>query len=405
MPRHFLFCCHPWDLDDEGFEPSISRLAGHVGVDGITVTAVSDEVAQFRPRRIGPRRSVSLPAAANFQPDAAFYKGTRIRPITAVWMKSRNPLEKIAAEANRFRLELRARVHCFRNVPLVERYPMTATVNLFGEPSDTTLCPSNPDVRAYMLALVEDLATNFPLSAIELDHFGFENGAILARRWRHGAVLPLFAAQLLSLCFCPACRERAAEMHVDADAAMATAGEAFNQCFESPEQSASDVVARLDRDENLLACGRARARTIVSLLHDIRRRARVGLVLNVDEALTTDAWTCGLHLSDLEDACDGFVFMPSEASQTGPTPEQPASLVSQIARDNAHHLKQLSNRTHIRIRSHPPASPDGPALVRATLEALQAGHSSVSYDHYGATPEPALEWVRQAIRYTRREEA
>ncbi len=52
---------------------------------------------------------------------------------------------------------------------------------------------------------------------------------------------------------------------------------------------------------------------------------------------------------------------------------------------------------------HPPASRNGQALVAEVHKACEAGHERVGFFQYGITPEPCLDWVRQAIRYARRE--
>lgn len=51
----------------------------------------------------------------------------------------------------------------------------------------------------------------------------------------------------------------------------------------------------------------------------------------------------------------------------------------------------------------PPMCKDGPALVSAVHEASQAGCLAVGFAHYGAAPLASLEWIRQAVRYARRE--
>ena len=46
---------------------------------------------------------------------------------------------------------------------------------------------------------------------------------------------------------------------------------------------------------------------------------------------------------------------------------------------------------------------DDPALVAAVHESVQAGHSEIGFYADGLLPASCLDWVRQAIRYARRE--
>jgi hypothetical protein len=46
---------------------------------------------------------------------------------------------------------------------------------------------------------------------------------------------------------------------------------------------------------------------------------------------------------------------------------------------------------------------DGPSLVALVHQLSQIGIAGIGFDSYGLTPEPCLDWVRQAVRYARRE--
>ena len=78
-----------------------------------------------------------------------------------------------------------------------------------GERQRTYMCPANPDVRAYNLAIVADLLGTYGGDGIRHESLGFGS-------WKHFflcdkvEVLPSPRdAFLLGLCFCGHCRERA----------------------------------------------------------------------------------------------------------------------------------------------------------------------------------------------------
>src|SRR5205085_3889822 len=82
----------PWDLIDEGIDRVLDRISGEIGCDGIQVTAVTGPVHVFRPHANVSPRTYRCDAAAYFQPDAKRYADSRLRPLPAAWIKSRNPL-------------------------------------------------------------------------------------------------------------------------------------------------------------------------------------------------------------------------------------------------------------------------------------------------------------------------
>ena len=94
-------------------------------------------------------------------------------------------------------------------------YPEVNTLNALNDRVPHYLCPSNPDVRAYIAALVSDIADNLAPAAVELEflHFGgFEHDV------HHGigsVKLDAFTEYLLGLCFCPHCMGRAQVAGVD----------------------------------------------------------------------------------------------------------------------------------------------------------------------------------------------
>jgi len=130
----------PWDLEDEGLETSLARMAGEIGVDGLSVIASYSGIRQYRSRSVYERRLVEHDAATHFQPDPKRYVNTRVRPAAASWMKSRNPLERIARAAEKAHLKLRVQAAACRDTGLTSKYPMASCVNVFGDPVNTWLC-------------------------------------------------------------------------------------------------------------------------------------------------------------------------------------------------------------------------------------------------------------------------
>ena len=384
-----FFWCYPWDLEDEGIEASLARMAGEIGVTAVSVAATCRDIDQLRARRIGERRTVRFEAAAHFQPDRARYPKRGITPATASWVKSRNPLAKIAKEAQRQGIKLRAWAVCCHSGTMVARYPMASCVDIFGDPIGTWLCPGNPDVREYLAALVEDLTTNYPLDAIELEAADFGHGTGEPSARECGVQLGPVARTLLSWCFCSSCRQRASIASVDVEAVIASAKAHIEAAFRLEPAPHETFDAILADDPDLRAYFELRRESVTTLIRDIRPRNGVRLLLHVGP----DIHISGAAVADLREHCAGFI---KSASDYG-TPQWQGHL---------NHIVDQSGSAaavDVGLPCYPALMPSSDALVAAAHQASQSGHRAIGFHHYGLAPEPCLEWVRQAVRYARRE--
>jgi hypothetical protein len=390
MARTF-FWCYPWDLEDEGHERALGRLSGEIGVDGISVAAVLDDLTEFRSRAFAGPHTVTRPAAAHFQPASKHYENTRLRPPAAAWMKSRNPLARIADLARQHSLECRARAVCCRNSHLAARQPSAACVDVFGDPIEARLCPSNPDVREYVAALVEDLSTNYPLDAIELADVGFGGGVR-----SHGSSYTgvSFSSDrgigiVRDWCFCTSCRQRAQEAGVDVQDVTAAVLEHLGPILRAEPIASATIGDVLGERPCLAAYHHVRCETVRTLVQMVRKRT--------DKPLWLQAANCvvrsGADPATLRECCDGLIVAPAEESVP-----LPADDVEQV-------IRSCGGPTRVEVGTfcHPPHLPDGPALVTFVRRAWQQGFAAIGFSSYGAAPEPCLDWVRQAIRFARRD--
>ncbi len=381
MNEAFIWC-YPWDLEDEGLDASLGRIAGELGLDAVSVAATHGNVAEIRPRLDASSRSFLAPAGAAFQPDARHYGGTRIRPHAAAWLKSRNALAKIADAAERHRLGLRISIVCNDSPTLVQRHAHAACVNWLGDASDRWLCPSNPEVREYLSAMAEDLATNYPARTIELEAFAFSPRRLVRYE---ASWLPddEISRSLAAWCFCAACRQRARDGGIDVDKLVARIHSRFDAPIEpSPDQTFADFAGQ---EPLAAAYEQLRIDTVSSLVATVRTRTKARLVLHLSPQARREA----VRTTTVDAHCDGWV----SAANTGPYATGECASLSPA----------VINRREAAFICLPPMCNDGPSLVSAVHEASQAGCAAVGFSHYGAAPEPCLDWIRQATRYARRE--
>ncbi len=386
-----FFRCYPWDLEDEGHDRALGRLAGEIGVDGVSVAAVLDSLTEFRSREFEGPRTVTRRAAAHFQPSSGHYENTRLRPTAAAWMKSRNPLARIAESARKQSLKCRAWVVCCRNSHLASKQPLAACVDVFGDPIEARLCPSNPDVREYVAALVEDLSTNYSLDAIELEDFGFGVGVLSCGRSITGVDFgPIGGIGILrGWCFCPSCRQRAQEAGIDVQEVTAAVLDCLEPILRAEPITSATIGDVLGEQPCLAAYHHMRCEAVHTLVQMVRRRTDKPLWLHA----TTDSFGSGADPSILCECCDGLIVAPVD--EAAPIPPD---RVEQVVRSCGG-----PDRVEVGTFCYPPHVTDGPALVTLVRRAWQRGHAAIGFSNYGSAPEPCLDWVRQAIRFARRD--
>lgn len=372
----YQFACHPADLLDEGVEDAFARLRGEIGIDGVVIDAAAPARLALRPRVTQSPKIASHEAAVWFQPESRCYSATRLRPNPAKAIKARNALALLCNEAASQGMVVRLRIDPLDNVVLADRNPTTSCVDVFGRVHESRLCPSNPDVREFAASLVEDVSTNFECESVELLNFDFGAGLYSGGELVHGFVHGNLKSMPLGWCFCPACRQRAMERDVDSDAAGADVQAHLSRVFEL--QSTDDAADLIGKNEHIAGYQRSRVETITSLMKMIRRRAKKPMHLRD----SGDSLGAGLDCEAVAEFCDGFVL-------------------TKPCGGNRPAMKPLT----LEIACHPPHTTHGPALVSAVHDASSGKYGSICFSEYGPAPKPCLEWVRQAIRFARRESA
>ncbi|MBN2562213.1 MAG: hypothetical protein JXQ75_14915 [Phycisphaerae bacterium] len=389
--KQAFFWCYPWDIEDEGTEAALGRMAGDIGLDAVSVATTCRDVKAFRARAVSGPKTIERDAAAHFRPDGKCYVNTRLRPVAASWMKSRNPLEKIAREADKQGLKLRAWTVCCHGSAMLSRYPTASCTDLFGDPSSTWLCPSNPDVREYVAALAEDLSTNYPLEAVELMDFGF-SGLHVHRYVQMGFLPGDVETTLLGWCFCSSCRQRAMDAGIDVEAVVGSATGHIDRMLRVEQPLHASFQSLLADDDHLSAYHRMRVDAVTSLLRMVRSRTRARLLIDVP-SVPGGSRDTGVEPAEMGQHCDGFLLPFPRAD--APDERQFFGALVKVAGG--------ADRIDVSMACCPPGVKDAQTLVAQVHRASREGCRSIGFFNYGLAPEPCLDWVRQAVRFARRE--
>jgi hypothetical protein len=204
-----------WDYLDD---PDAVMRTRELGVDVVALAAsyhAARIVNAFHPTR----RVTEIPYSAFYamrREDA--WRGHRLTPRSPSWLGRDDALATSAQLLTHEGLDVDAWIvltHLddpeFSDLELVER-------NAYGEPYPYALCPASEDVREYCLTLVEETLRSADVRGVVLEAsgpMGFDHASTHDKS--EFATLSATQRDLLSLCFCTACRTAQRACGIDPD--------------------------------------------------------------------------------------------------------------------------------------------------------------------------------------------
>lgn len=403
----FLFAT---DLRDEGVETVLDNVQGRAGLQGVTMACAYHHARDIFPHN--PVRKVRFleGGAVFFRPEARRYAGLRIQPQVSRLAEENDVLAELVDRAGRRGLAVRAWTVCLHNTTLGSRYPDCAVRNAFGDPYITALCPANPDVRAYLRALVADIA-RYGVGAILAEALGYQP-------FDHGyhherGFLPLspVAKFLLGLCFCDHCAAAIGRAGVDVGRVRGFARAELGAIFDDEPGALPDgepdlaTLAPLAGGE-LGRFLRARQAVVTSLVAEVTAAveqtggARL-VVMDMSGAAkgyatgqpsgppgVASAWQDGLDLAAAGGACHGIAALGYA--------RDPARLDTDLAAYQA--LLPAGGHLSVALRPMPPDCDSTANLAAKIALARRRGLDWVDFYHYGFIRLPVLDRIREALR-------
>ncbi|MEV6328016.1 hypothetical protein [Streptomyces sp. NPDC051909] len=196
---------YPWDVT--GDPAAAGRLAA-LGLDRITLAAAYHSTRALTPRHPRHRIVTAAHAAVLYPPDPARWRGRALAPYPAGdWA----PGDAFGAAADALAgagLELHSWVVLAHNSRLGAEHPDTSVVNAYGDRYPWAPCIGQDAVRAFLVDLAAEAAVRPGAAGTELESCGWYGLAHLhAHDKTAGVPLDEAAHYLMSLCFCPSCRE------------------------------------------------------------------------------------------------------------------------------------------------------------------------------------------------------
>ncbi|MEA2536835.1 MAG: hypothetical protein QOF11_1069 [Chloroflexota bacterium] len=254
---------YPWDLVAEGHDAAMARIAA-MGIRAVNLACAYHAGKFLLPHNPHHRVYFAEDGALYFRAEPERYG--RLRPrISSLVADSGDPLVDADRARRRHGLDVVAWVVCLHNSWLGERYPECTVRNAFGDPYPHSLSPAHPDVRAYLVGLVTDIARRVDVTAMELeapDYLPVEHG------FHHEIFgVPLSDAQrvLLGLSFGSADLAAAARAGVDGETVQRRVADALRGGWDEPPPTDSTL-----RDPDVQAYIAMCEEVVASLVAELR---------------------------------------------------------------------------------------------------------------------------------------
>ena len=392
---------------DEGIPAVLDNVAGRAGLGGITLAAAYHHGRDVFPHN--PARKVHFleGGAVFFRPDRRRYQGLTLQPLVSRLAERSDVLGDLCRDAGARSLRVRAWTVFLHNYSLGEAHPECACHNAFGDAHMTDLCPSNPKVRAFAVALSGDIASRGVTSVVaESLHFhGLEHGF---HHERYFVELGSFGRFLLGICFCDHCLAAAHARGVDAEALRDGARRELERRFASEPRPEP---AELDWEQVRRFAGGELDRYLT-----VRAESVASLVTEASQAAAAEG--AGFTFIDLSGAVKGYATghpqgdaAPSVAWQFGIDVGAVAAACGQVeaigyAADPERLRFDLGayraaigagNRLSVILRPMAPDCDSPDNLARKLAIARESGVVECGFYHYGFMRLESLDLIRSAL--------
>jgi len=378
MAAEFGLYYPPWNYTGKP-DDLLERVAGEVGIDHVTIPVVTGECVQFRLGRLDEAPYFHTEGGWHFPAQTKLYTGS-VRPPVARWLGKRDVPARICERAKALGLSVFFRIDVRAVGSLTDRAPHLCQRNAWGQELHTlAACTSNPELRDLLRATLDDLMRYEP-SGVELANWSPEGTVDWPNRGR--ALQHADVPVLLGMCFCPSCRQIATKTDLDPEQAARSVRVHIANLSATPTDPRFQEL--LDKDE-LLGAYRAH---------------RVGDVRDwLDRLASAWAELRRFYVRDF----DGL-------RTTGPESDGWAPLL-RVGRDARRRASDAAcaeaadwdaSRAFSILVCHR-VFEEASALVNVVTARVRAGADFFDFEGLDETPPEVVTWLKQAVRYARRE--
>ncbi|MGY0066571.1 hypothetical protein ACWZEH_07020 [Streptomyces sp. QTS137] len=386
---------YPWDVNGDPKAPA--RIAG-LGVAQVTLASAYHSTRALTPRH--PRhRVVTAEHAAVLYPPGAHWAGRAPRPYPSGDWAPGDAFGEAADALAAVGLQVHTWVVLAHNSRLGADHPDTSVVNAYGDRYPWAPCIAQPATRAYLTALAAEAAVRPGASGTELESLGWYGLAHLhAHDKTAGVGLGDAGQYLMSLCFCPSCREGYGAQDLDAGELAATVRAALEPVWRgAPSDGGWAGVGRLLGEDTATATRAWRDATARTLQEAAVLAVRDAAPEDFQVLLHADpvSYHCGANAgvdpAHILSVADGVV-VPCTGSPASLTPFAQEARGAGEARANRPGAVLAANFTVVSGMGGSPAT-----LAADATEARRLGATELRLYHAGLASDGDLEQVSGAL--------
>ncbi|MFC9854673.1 hypothetical protein ACFVIN_26565 [Streptomyces prasinus] len=393
---------YPWDVNGDPQAPA--RIAG-LGAAQATLASAYHSTRALTPRH--PRhRVVTAEHAAVLYPPGAHWAGRTPHPYPSGAWAPGDAFGEAAAALADAGLEVHTWVVLAHNSRLGADHPDTSVVNAYGDRYPWAPCIAQPATRAYLTDLAAEAAVRPGASGTELESLGWYGLAHLhAHDKTAGVGLGDAGQYLMSLCFCPSCREGYGARGLDAGELAAAVRAALEPVWRgaAPSDGGWTGVGKLLGEETAAATRAwrdATARTLQeAAVRAVRDAAPEGfrVLLHADPVSYHCGANAGVDPAHILSVADGVV-VPCTGGPALLTPfaqAARAARAAQAVRDVPESRPDAVLAANFTVVSGMGGSPG--TLAADAAEARRLGATELRLYHAGLASDDDLEAVRSAL--------
>lgn len=381
----FGLYCYPWDLIDEGAAAVYQRIRDW-GINRLQIATTYHRFQAVLPHNPIRHTLVSGDTRTYYRrrdatdPELLFESDPR-------WSDDLAAAVELARD---FDIKVSGWTIALHYAPWFRQFPQYSVRNLYGESFPTAVCPSHPDVRAFVKWLALDVAERLRVDEVELEtpSWGRFFNPVQELHDRIGVSLGPLDELALSWCFCPRCTAAGHDAGIDVDSLVAGLRADLAATFASGSgrqgplrQLFGERAARLPE---LAQYAELRSRTVGSMLADVQAACPVPVSAVVYAPLAT-----GLDPATVQQS----IAQPSAQGYTADTDDL-ASMVGDLVPAG-----QLGKGWRVALSLFEECAPSSHTLHRHLDRLGELGATDVSFYNYGLAPTAVLEQMGAAIRH------
>jgi hypothetical protein len=378
---------YPWDFPAASAAADLAAV-GAMGIDSITLAAAYHAGKFIRPRAAVGKVIFPEDGTVYFRARAERYGA--LKPQVSQLTRDDDVLGRLCAAPD---LAVNAWLVLLHNTRLGTAHPEATVRNAYGDSYVYSLCPANPEVRTFAVALVADVSEAYPIAGVSLETPGYlpyghgfhhEFAQVEANRWLDG---------LLALCFCPHCVSGAKTAGIEAEALRLRVAAAIDGYLASEVSAPQDMAVDwwtgdLLADPDLAAFLRWRCDVVTNLVREIRDAVRAEVTVAVIPSVqrpSSLAWLEGSDLYALARAAD-VLEVPFYEPDAGRIRADAWDVKRRIGEDRP--LRAI-------LRPGWPDMASRDDLVAALAALRDAGIEDVGFYNYGLLRPMNLKWLAE----------